>query len=109
MANENEKLVNECKAFMRDVGLVTDNNRNYYSPYMDKDEWLVSIWSDSDIKVINDVYIADNECVICTTHAEPIQSLEEFKEKLTSAIERSKKLTVYLRRKTIDRDFDEDE
>lgn len=105
----NDKFVKECVAYMRDVGLVTDNNINYYSPMMDRYEWLVAIWADNDIRVVNDVYLADDEDIVCTTGAIAIQSLEEFKEKLTSAIKRSKKLLVYLRRKTIDRDFDEDE
>lgn len=106
----NDKFVKECVAYMREVGLVTDNNINYYSPFMDKSEWFVSVWSDNDIRVINDVYIADNEDIVCTTGARAIQSLEEFKEKLTSAIKRSKKLLVYLRTKTINKDFvDEDE
>lgn len=106
----NDKFIKDCLAFMREVGLVTDNNINYYNPKMDRYEWLVVIWADNDIRVINEVYIADNECKICTTNARPVESLKEFKEKLTTALEMSKKLLVYLRTKTIDRDFvDEDE
>ena len=106
----NDKFIKDCLTFMREVGLVTDNNINYYNPKMDRYEWLVVIWADNDIRVINEVYIADNECKICTTNARPVESLKEFKEKLTSALEMSKKLLVYLRTKTIDRDFvDEDE
>ena len=101
----NDNFVKNCLAFMREVGLVTDNNINYYSPMMDKYEWLVTIWADNDVRVINDVYIADNECKICTTNAQPVKSLKEFKAKLSKAIEMSKKLSVYLRRKTINRDF----
>lgn len=94
----------ECLAFMREVGLVTDNNINYYSPLLDKEEWFVIVWPVSDIRVVNDVYIADNE--VCTTNAIPVKTLKKFKEKLTSAIKKSKKLTVYLRKKTIYKDFE---
>lgn len=104
-----DNFIKNCLAFMREVGLVTDNNINYYSPMMDKYEWLVVIWADNDIRVVNDIYIADNECKICTTNAKPVDSLKEFKERLSSAIEMSKKLSVYLRTKIIDKDFAEDE
>lgn len=105
----NDKFIKDCLTFMREVGLVTDNNINYYNPKMDRYEWLVVIWADNDIRVVNEVYIADNECKICTTNARPVESLKEFKEKLTSALEMSKKLLVYLRTKTIDRDFVDDD
>ncbi|MBO7526408.1 MAG: hypothetical protein J6T74_00760 [Clostridia bacterium] len=104
-----DNFIKNCLAFMREVGLVTDNNINYYSPMMDKYEWLVVIWADNDIRVVNDIYIADNECKICTTNAETVKTLKEFKAKLSKAIERSKQLTVYLRKRTIDKDFDKDD
>lgn len=107
--SDKENLVKEYRKFMREVGLVTDNNIYYYSPFMNKDEWFVSIWSANEIRVINDVYLADNEDIVCTTNSKTIHTLEEFKEKLTSAIERSKQLLVYLRKKTIDRDFVKDD
>ena len=100
-----DNFIKNCLAFMSEVGLVTDNNINYYSPMMDKYEWLVVIWADNDIRVVNDIYIADNECKICTTNAETVKTLKEFKEKLSKAIEMSKKLFIYLKKKTIDRDF----
>ena len=105
----NDKFIKDCLTFMREVGLVTDNNINYYNPMMDRYEWLVVIWADNDIRVVNEVYIADNECKICTTNARPVESLKEFKERLSSALEMSKKLLVYLRKKTIDRDFVDDD
>jgi aromatic ring-opening dioxygenase LigB subunit len=61
---------------------------------------------DRDIRVVNDVYIAGN---VCTTNAKTVKSLKEFKEKLTSAIEKSKKLTVHLRKMTINMDFEKDD
>lgn len=98
----------DCLSFMREVGLVTDNNINYYSPFLGPGEWFVIVWG-NDIRVVNDVYIADNESKVCTVNAITVKSLKTFKEKLTSAIERSKKLTVYLRKKTIDKDFVKDD
>lgn len=109
MTNKNENFKKECLAFMREVGLVTDNNINYYSPLLDKDEWFVIVWTNSDIRVVNDVYIADNESKVCTTNAISVKSLKEFKERLSSAIEMSKKLSVYLRTKIIDKDFVNDD
>lgn len=106
ITNKNENFKKECLAFMREVGLVTDNNINYYSPMMDRYEWLVIIWGDNDIRVVNDVYIAGK---VCTTNAITVKSLKTFKEKLTSAIRKSKKLTVYLRKRTIDKDFVKDD
>lgn len=108
MTNKNENFKKECLAFMREVGLVTDNNINYYSPLLDKDEWFVIVWR-GEIRVVNDVYIADNEWKVCTVNAITVKSLKTFKEKLTSAIERSKQLTVYLRKRTIDKDFVKDD
>jgi hypothetical protein len=110
MTSKNEKFINDCKAFMREVGLVTDNNINYYSPLLGKDEWFVMIWDFNNIRVVNDVYIADNAEQVCTTNAIQVKSLKAFKNKLTSAIEKSKKLTVHLRKRTINKDFvNEDE
>lgn len=108
ITNKNKNFRKECLAFMREVGLVTDNNFNYYSPLLDKDEWFVVVWANSDIRVVNDVYIADNENKVCTTNALTVKSLKTFKKKLTSAIEKSKKLTVYLRKRTIKEDFEND-
>lgn len=109
ITNKNKNFRKECLAFMREVGLVTDNNINYYSPLLDKDEWFVIVWTNSDIRVVNDVYIADNESKVCTTNAISVRSLKTFKERLTSAIKKSKKLTVYLRKKTINKDFVKDD
>jgi len=106
MTNKNENFHKECLAFMREVGLVTDNNINYYSPLLGRDEWFVMVWSNSDIRVINDVYIMGK---VCTTNAITVKTIKSFKEKLTSAIKKSKKLTVYLRKKTIDKDFVKDD
>lgn len=108
MTSKNENFHKECLAFMREVGLVTDNNINYYSPLLGPGEWLVIVWG-SDIRVVNDVYIADNEWKVCTTNAITVRKIKTFKEKLTSAIERSKKLSVYLRKRTIDKDFVKDD
>ena len=108
MTNKNENFKKECLAFMREVGLVTDNNLNYYSPLLGPGEWFVIVWG-NDIRVVNDVYIADNEWKVCTVNAIKVKSLKTFKEKLTSAIERSKQLTVYLRKWTIDKDFEKDD
>ena len=94
----------ECFEFMREVGLVTDNNLNYYSPLLGPGEWFVIVWG-NDIRVVNDVYIADNESQVCTTNATTVKTLKLFKERLSSAIEMSKKLLVYLRTKIIDKDF----
>ena len=104
MTSKNEKFHKECLAFMREVGLVTNNNISYYSPLLGKGEWFVMI--DRYIRVVNDVYISGK---VCTTNAKPVKTLKEFKEKLTSAIEKSKKLTVYLRKMTIDKDFEKDD
>ena len=104
MTSKNENFQKECLTFMREVGLVTDNNLNYYSPLLGSEEWFVMI--DRDIRVVNDVYIAGN---VCTTNAKTVKSLKEFKEKLTSAIEKSKKLTVHLRKMTINMDFEKDD
>ena len=110
MTSKNENFVNKCLAFMRDVGLVTDNNINYYSPLLGKEEWFVIIWCGGDVRVINDVYIADNACTVCTTNARPVKTFKAFKEKVTSAIKKSKKMTVHLRKRTINKDFvNEDE
>jgi len=107
MTNKNEDFHKKCLAFMREVGLVTDNNINYYSPLLDKDEWFVIVWR-SEIRVVNDVYIADNDCKVCTVNAITVHTLKAFKEKLTSAIEKSKELTAYLRKRTIEEDFEND-
>ena len=104
MTSKNENFQKECLTFMREVGLVTDNNLNYYSPLLGSEEWFVMI--DRDIRVVNDVYIAGN---VCTTNAKTVKSLKEFKEKLTSALEKSKKLTVHLRKMTINMDFEKDD
>lgn len=80
----------------------------YYSPLLDSEEWFVMVWSNSDIRVVDDIYIPENACVVCTTNATPVNSLETFKEKLTSAIKKSKKLTVYLRKREINKDFKND-
>ena len=109
ITSKNENFHKECLAFMREVGLVTDNNINYYSPLLGRDEWFVIVWTNSDIRVINDVYIAENECKVCTTNAISVRTLKSFKAKLTSAIKKSKQLTVYLRKRTIDKDFDKDD
>lgn len=109
MTSKNKNFRKECLAFMREVGLVTDNNINYYSPLLGRDEWFVLVWANSDIRVVNDVYIAENECKVCTTNAISVRSLKTFKERLTYAIEKSKKLTVYLRKRTIDKDFEKDD
>lgn len=98
----------ECLEFMREVGLVTDNNLNYYSPLLGPGEWFVIVWG-NDIRVVNDVYIADNESKVCTVNAITVKTIKTFKEKLTTAIEKSKKLTVYLRKRTIDKDFVKDD
>lgn len=98
----------ECLAFMREVGLVTDNNLNYYSPLLGPGEWFVIVWG-NDIRVVNDVYIADNESIVCTTNAKTVKTIKTFKEKLTKAIKKSKKLTVHLRKRTIDKDFVKDD
>ena len=98
----------ECLEFMREVGLVTDNNLNYYSPLLGPGEWFVIVWG-NDIRVVNDVYIADNESQVCTTNATTVKTLKSFKAKLTYAIEKSKKLTVHLRKRTIDKDFEKDD
>ena len=98
----------ECMAFMREVGLVTDNNLNYYSPLLGPGEWFVIIWG-NDIRVVNDVYISYNDSTVCTTNATTVKTLKSFKKKLTSVIEKSKKLTVYLRKRTIDKDFEKDD
>ena len=103
MTNNDKNLLKECLAFMHEVGLVTDNNITYYSPLLDKEEWFVII--DSHIRVINEVYIADNTRDVCTTNAVQVKTLKEFKEKLTFAIEESKKLTVQLRKEAINKDF----
>lgn len=107
MTSKNENFHKECLEFMREVGLVTDNNIIYYSPLLDKEEWFVIVWG-NDIRVVNDVYIADNESKVCTTNAISVKTIKKFKEKLTTAIKKSKKLTIYLRKKTIDKDFDND-
>ena len=107
ITNKNKNFRKECLAFMREVGLVTDNNLNYYSPLFGPGEWFVIVWG-NDIRVVNDVYIADNENKVCTTNALTVKSLKTFKKKLTSAIEKSKKLTVYLRKRTIKEDFEND-
>ena len=104
MTSKNENFQKECLTFMREVGLVTDNNLIYYSPLLGSGEWFVMI--DRDIRVVNDVYIAGK---VCTTNAKTVKSLKEFKEKLTSAIEKSKKLTVHLRKMTINMDFEKDD
>lgn len=98
----------ECFAFMREVGLVTDNNINYYSPLFGPGEWFVMVW-DNDIRVVNDVYIADNESKVCTTNATTVNTLKLFKKKLTSVIKKSKKLTVHLRKRAINKDFEKDD
>ncbi len=98
----------ECLTFMREVGLVTDNNLNYYSPLMGPGEWFVIIWGNN-IRVVKDVYIADDENKVCTTNAIIVKTIKSFKEKLTTAIKKSKKLTVYLRKRTINRDFEKDD
>ena len=104
MTSKNENFQKECLTFMREVGLVTDNNLFYYSPLLGSEEWFVMI--DRYIRVVNDVYIAGK---VCTTNAKTVKSLKEFKEKLTSAIEKSKKLTVHLRKMTINMDFEKDD
>ena len=104
MTSKNENFQKECLTFMREVGLVTNNNLTYYSPLLGSEEWFVMI--DGDIRVVNDVYIAGK---VCTTNAKTVKSLKEFKEKLTSAIEKSKKLTVHLRKMTINMDFEKDD
>lgn len=109
MTSKNEKFQKECLTFMREVGLVTDNNLNYYSPLLGRDEWFVMVWSNNDIRVINDVYIADNENKVCTTNAITVKTIKSFKEKLTTAIKKSKKLTVHLRKMTINMDFEKDD
>ncbi len=109
ITSKNEKFRKECLAFMREVGLVTDNNINYYSPLLGRDEWFVIVWTNSDIRVVNDVYIAENEWKVCTTNAITVKTLKSFKDKLTSAIKKSKKLTVYLKKRTIDKDFEKDD
>ena len=103
----NEDFQKECLAFMREVGLVTDNNINYYIPLLGPREWLVIVWR-GEIKVVNDVYIADNDCKVCTVNTVTVHTLKTFKEKLTSAIEKSKELTVHLRKRTIKEDFEND-
>ena len=108
MTNKNENFHKECLAFMHEVGLVTDNNITYYSPLLGQEEWFVIIWQKSDIRVINDVYISDNDCDVCTTDALSVKTFKEFKEKLTFAIEMSKKLTVQLRKEAINKDFKND-
>ena len=109
MTSKNENFHKECLEFMREVGLVTDNNINYYSPLLDKEEWFVIFWTNSDIMVVNDVYIADDESKVCTTNAISVKTIKAFKEKLTTAIKNGKKLTIYLRKKTIDKDFVKDD
>ena len=105
MTNNNKNFIKECLAFMHEVGLVTDNNITYYSPLLDKDEWFVIIDGYRYIRVINEVYIADNNRDIYTTNAVQVKTLKEFKEKLTFAIEESKKLIVQLRKEAINKDF----
>ena len=105
MTSKNEKFQKECLTFMREVGLVTDNNLIYYSPFLGKGEWFVMI--DRYIRVVNDVYIAGGN--VRTINAKQVKTLKEFKEKLTSAIEKSKKLTVHLRKMTINMDFEKDD
>lgn len=105
MSSKNENFHKECLAFMREVGLVTDNNINYYSPLLGSGEWFVIVWR-GEIRVVNDVYIADNECKVRTVNAITVHTLKTFKEKLTDAIEKSKELTVYLRKRTINGDFE---
>jgi len=107
ITNKNKNFRKECLAFMREVGLITDNNLNYYSPLLGPGEWFVIICG-NDIRVVNDVYIADNDGTVCTTNATTVKTLKLFKAKLTSAIEKSKKLTVYLRKRTIKEDFEND-
>lgn len=108
MTSKNENFQKECLTFMREVGLVTDNNLIYYSPLLGSGEWFVIVWG-NDIRVVNDVYIADNESQVCTTNATTVKTLKLFKKKLTSAIEKSKKLTVHLRKMTINMDFEKDD
>lgn len=43
----------------------------------------------SDIRVVNDVYIADNESKVFTTNAKSVQTLKVFKEKLHQPLERN--------------------
>lgn len=38
ITSKNENFHKECLAFMREVGLVTDNNINYYSSLLSKGE-----------------------------------------------------------------------
>ena len=104
MTSKNENFQKECLTFMREVGLVTDNNLTYYSPLLGSEEWFVMI--DRYIRVVNDVYIAGK---VCTTNATTVKTLKLFKKKLTSAIEKSKKLTVHLRKMTINMDFEKDD
>jgi hypothetical protein len=106
--SDNLNFRKECLAFMREVGLVTDNNLNYYSPLLGPGEWFVIVWG-NDIRVVNDVYIADNDGTVCTTNAKTVNTLKSFKAKLTYAIKKSKKLTVYLRKRTIEKDFEKDD
>ncbi len=98
----------DCLSFMRAVGLVTDNNINYYSPLMGSGEWFVIVWC-NDIRVVNDVYISYNDSKVCTTNATTVKTLKSFKDKLTTAIEKSKKLTVHLRKMKIEKDFEKDD
>ena len=80
ITNKNKNFRKECLAFMCEVGLVTDNNFNYYSPLLDKDEWFVVVWANSDIRVVNDVYISYNDNKVCTTNALTVKSLKTFKK-----------------------------
>ena len=109
MTSKNENFQKECLTFMREVGLVTDNNLIYYSPLLGPGEWFVMMRTNSDIRVVDDVYISDNDFMVCTTNAMTVKTLKSFKEKLTSAIKKSKKLTVHLRKMTINMDFEKDD